>query len=40
MKRPPRKLDRWSRSAVTGYLELTVLALAVFLSLALAERYL
>jgi hypothetical protein len=35
-----RAARRWSRSAMTAYLELTVLALAGLLSLALAERYL
>jgi hypothetical protein len=40
MNPPSRESGRWSRSAMTAYLELTALALAVLLSLVLAERYL
>jgi hypothetical protein len=40
MNLPPRQSGRWSRSTMTAYLELTALALAVLLSLVLAERYL
>jgi hypothetical protein len=40
MKKPRRMYDFWSRSVMTGYLELTALTLAVLLVLVLAERYL
>jgi hypothetical protein len=35
---PTRKSDRWSRSPVTAYLELTAFALAGLVILVLAER--
>jgi hypothetical protein len=40
MKKPRRVYEPWSRSVMTGYLELTALTLAVLLALVLAERYL
>jgi hypothetical protein len=40
MKRFPINPGQWSRSAMTGYLELTALTLAVFVILVSAERVL
>jgi hypothetical protein len=38
MKLRPRESDRWSRSPLTAYLELTAFALAGLVILVLAER--
>jgi hypothetical protein len=39
MKLRPRKSDRWSRSPLTIYLELTALTLAGLVILVLAQRF-